>query len=42
MIVAAVPSAADGARELYREARELNAIFGAIRRRTIPGPEKPK
>ena len=42
MAVAAVPDAAEDARALWREAKELNAIFGAIRRRTTPTTEKPK
>lgn len=42
MIVAAIPTSAESARSLWREARELNAIFGAIRRRTVVTKEKPK
>ena len=42
MIVAAKPEVAEDARPLWREAKELNAIFAAIRRRTIPSADKPK
>ncbi len=34
MLVAAEPNQREGAKPLWREARELNRIFGAIRRNT--------
>jgi four helix bundle protein len=38
MIAAAAPEFRNDARKLYKEAKELNLIFGAIKRSCVPRP----